>query len=97
MRLLVTKLRKTDYGTESVNDCFFYKSVNILQSYKQDRDCLVQFLRLLAVCWPGAQSARDSNALACVVAEYSPTLSLSLLKEYSFRDLSQLVTQRLYL
>ena len=27
-----------------------------LQSYKQKRDCLVHFLRLLAVCWPGAQS-----------------------------------------
>ena len=33
------------------------KSVNIWQSYKQERDYLVQFLRLLAVCWPGAQSA----------------------------------------
>jgi len=33
------------------------KSVNIWQSYKQKRDCLVHFLRLLAVCWPGAQSA----------------------------------------
>jgi len=26
------------------------KSVNILQSYKQERDCLVHFLHLLAVC-----------------------------------------------
>jgi len=33
------------------------KSVNIWQSYKQKRDCLVHFLRLLAVCWPGAQNA----------------------------------------
>ena len=31
--------------------------INILQSQKQERDCLVHFLRLLAVCWPGAQSA----------------------------------------
>jgi len=30
---------------------------NLWQSYKQERDCLVHFLRLLAVCWPGAQSA----------------------------------------
>ena len=29
----------------------------IWQSYKQKRDCLVHFLRLLAVCWPGVQSA----------------------------------------
>jgi len=35
----------------------FFKSVNIWQSYKQERDCLVHFLCLLAVCWPGAQSA----------------------------------------
>ena len=36
---------------------FFFKSVNIWQSYTQKRDCLVHFLRLLAVCWPGAQRA----------------------------------------
>jgi len=30
------------------------KSVNIWQSCRQERDCLVHFLRLLAVCWPGA-------------------------------------------
>jgi len=28
------------------------KSVNIRQSYRQKRDYLVHFLRLLAVCWP---------------------------------------------
>ena len=33
----------------------FLKSVNVWHSYKQERDCLVHFLRLLAVCWPGAQ------------------------------------------
>ena len=32
------------------------KSVNIWQSYKQESDC-VHFLRLLAVCWPGAQGS----------------------------------------
>jgi len=31
--------------------------VNIWHSYKQKRDCLAHFLRLLAVCWPGVQSA----------------------------------------
>jgi len=36
------------------------KSVNIWQRYMQERDCLVHFLRLLAVCWPGAQSTRDN-------------------------------------
>jgi len=45
----------------------FFKSVNIWQ----ERDCLVHFLCLLAVCWPGAQSARDNHALACNFAKYS--------------------------
>jgi len=27
------------------------KSVNIWQSYKQERNCFVHFLRILAVCW----------------------------------------------
>jgi len=50
----------------------FFKSVNICQSYKQERDCLVHFLRLLALCWPGAQSAWDNHALACNIAKYLP-------------------------
>ena len=49
-----------------------FKSVNIWQSYKQKRDCLVHFLHLLAVCWPGAQSAWDNHAVACNFAKYSP-------------------------
>ena len=48
------------------------KSVNIWQSYKQERDCLVHFLRLLAVCWSGAQSAWDNHALAGNFAKCSP-------------------------
>ena len=54
----------------------FFKSVNIWQSYKQERDCLVHFLRLLTVCWPGAQSASDNHALACNFAKYSPILKI---------------------
>jgi len=49
------------------------KSVNMWQSYKQNRDCVVYFLRLLAVCtvcWPGAQSAWDYHALAFNFAIY---------------------------
>jgi len=34
------------------------KSVNIWQSYKTERDCLMHFLHLLAVRWLGVQSAR---------------------------------------
>ena len=37
-------------------------------------DCLVHFLRLLAVCWPGTQSAWDNHALACNFAKYTPIL-----------------------
>ena len=43
----------------------FFKFVNIWQSYKQERDCFVHFLRLLAVRWPSAQNARDNYVLAC--------------------------------
>jgi len=61
MALLITKLRKVYCWVWEWN---FFKSVNIWQSYKQKRDCLVHFLRLLAVFWPGAQSARDNHVLA---------------------------------
>ena len=50
----------------------FLKAVNISQSYQQERDCFVHFLRLLAVCWPSAQSAWDNHVLACNFAKYSP-------------------------
>jgi len=46
------------------------KSVNIWQSYKQECDSLLHFLCLLAVCWPGMQSARDNHVLACDFAKY---------------------------
>ena len=35
--------------------------LNIWQSYKQEHGCIVHFLRLLAVCWSGAQSALACN------------------------------------
>ena len=41
----------------------FLKSVNILQNYKQERGCLVHFLRLLAVHCSYAQSAEDNHVL----------------------------------
>ena len=46
-----------------------FKSVNTWQSYKQERDCLVHLLRLLVVCWSGAQSEWDNRALACNFAK----------------------------
>ena len=37
-------------------------------------ECVVHFLRLLAVWWPDTQSARDNYLLACNFAKYSPIL-----------------------
>ena len=51
---------------------FFSKSVNIWQSYKQERDCFVHFFRLLSPCWPSSQRARDNHVLACNFAKYLP-------------------------
>jgi len=39
--------------------------VNIWQSYKQKRGCLVHFFRLLAVCWPGSSGARVTGTASC--------------------------------
>jgi len=59
-RVVNKQIKKGLLLSLSVN---FFKSVNMWQSYKQEHDCLVHFLRLLAMCWPGVQSARDSHAL----------------------------------
>ena len=50
------------------------KSVNIWQSYKQERDCLVHFLRLIAVCWPGAVA--DLRTATSAVADDAPAQRL---------------------
>ena len=47
----------------------FSKSVNIWQSYMQERGCFVHFLRLLAVWWPSAQGARDKKASPYSITE----------------------------
>ena len=44
--------------------------MNIWQSDKQERGCLVHFLRLSAVCWLGMQSVWDNHALAGNFAKY---------------------------
>ena len=41
-------------------------------------DCVVHFLRLVAVSWPGAQTARDNHLLACNFAKYSAILNTYL-------------------
>ena len=48
--------------------------MNIWHTYVTGKktDCVVHFLSLLAVWWPGTYSARDNHLLACNVAKYSP-------------------------
>jgi len=50
------------------------KSVNILQSYKQERGCLVHFVRLTITLLKDEESARDNHVLGRNFAEYSPIL-----------------------
>jgi len=65
----------------------FFKSVNIWHSYGQKRDYVVHFLRLLAVCWPGAQRTRDNHLFACNFAKYSPIVNIF----FSLADSANLV------
>jgi len=46
--------------------------VNIWQSYKQERDCLVHFVRLANTLLKDGESARNYHVLACNFAKYSP-------------------------
>ena len=48
------------------------KSVNIWQSYKQERGCLVHFARRANTLLKDEESARDNHVLACNFAKYSP-------------------------
>ena len=50
----------------------FFKSVNTLQSYKQERGCLMDFARVANTLLIGEESARDNHILACNFAKYSP-------------------------
>jgi len=50
----------------------FFKSVNIWQSYKHERGCLMHFARLANTLLKGEESARDNHVLACNFAKYSP-------------------------
>ena len=50
------------------------KSVNIWQSYKQQRGCLMHFARLANTLLKDEESARDNHVYACNFAKYSPIL-----------------------
>jgi len=47
----------------------FLQSVNIWQSYKQERDCLVHFARLANTLLKDEESARDSHVPDCTFAK----------------------------
>jgi len=53
---------------------FFFKSVNIWQSYKQERGCLMHFARLANALLKDEESARDNHVFASNFAKYSPNL-----------------------
>jgi len=48
------------------------KSVNIWQSYKQERYCLMHFVRLANTQLNDGESARNNHILASNFAKYSP-------------------------
>jgi len=51
----------------------FLKSVNMWQSYKQERGCLMHFARLANYALlKDEESARDYHVLACNFAKYLP-------------------------
>ena len=52
----------------------FFKSVNIWQSYKQERGCIMHFTRLANTLLKDEESGRNNYVLACNFAKYSPIL-----------------------
>jgi len=57
----------------------FFKSVNISQSYKQERGCLVHFVRLVTTLLKDEESTRDC-------AKYSPILKILSLTDSAIND-----------
>jgi len=50
----------------------FLQSVNIWQSYKQERGCLMHFARLANTLLNDEESARDKHVFSCNFAKYLP-------------------------
>ena len=46
------------------------------QSYKQERGCLMYFVRLVNTLLNDGESARNNHVLACNFAKYSPIFKL---------------------
>jgi len=54
----------------------FFKSVNISQSYKQKRGCLMRFVHLATTLLSDGKSARSNHDVAYNFAKYSPIKKL---------------------
>jgi len=52
------------------------KSVNILQSYKQECGCLMHFVHMANTLLKDEESAQDNHVLACNFAKYLPILTI---------------------
>jgi len=52
----------------------FFKSVNISQSYEQERCCLMHFALLATALLKDEETTRVSHVFACNFAKYSPIL-----------------------
>jgi len=50
----------------------FFKSVNIWQSYRLERGCLVHFVRLANTQLKDGESLRNNHVFACNFGKYSP-------------------------
>ena len=64
---------------------FFFKSVNIWQSYKQERRCLMHYARLANTLLKDEESARNNNVIACSLT--SPNIH-RFLKFFTLSDSS---------
>jgi len=51
---------------------WIFFNLNVSQSYKQERGCLMHFARLANTLLKDEENARDNHVLACNFAKYSP-------------------------
>jgi len=66
--------------------------MNIWQSYKQERGCIVHFARLANTLLKDEESARDSHVRACDFAKYSLLFAYPVsLRKFYFDQTSDLL------
>jgi len=72
---------------------FFFKSVNIWQSYKQERGCFMQFAHLVNTLLKDEERARD-NHVSCQISPSSVHRQSALATAWSYGDMQQLQHSR---